>query len=126
MRKLMFVALFLSGFLVSWSQKVKIPAKKYPSLLWEITKPGMKKPSYLFGTMHVSSKMVFHLSDSFYIGLKNADVVALETDMGTWQDDFSKYDLGEETFFGLYGNHRGRNGSPSDYLNERSLQFSSY
>src|SRR6476620_8898601 len=98
MRKLTFVALFLSVFLTSWSQKVKIPAKKYPSLLWEITGPGMKKPSYLFGTMHVSSKMVFHLSDSFYIGLKNADVVALETDMGTWQDDFAKYDLIGEAY----------------------------
>lgn len=125
MRKLTFVALFLSGFLISWSQKVKIPAKKYPSLLWEITGPGMKKPSYLFGTMHVSSKMVFHLSDSFYIGLKNADVVALETDMGTWQDDFAKYDLIGEAYSFLNG-YKSRNQSPSDYLSIKTLQFSPY
>ena len=47
----------------------KIQPKKYPALLWEITGNGLKKPSYLFGTMHVSSKMVFHLSDSFYFGI---------------------------------------------------------
>ncbi|MGE5107318.1 MAG: TraB/GumN family protein, partial [Sphingobacteriales bacterium] len=66
---------------------------KYPSLLWEITGKNLKKPSYLFGTMHVSSKMVFHLSDSFYHAIKAADVVALETNPENWQDDFtnSKY-----------------------------------
>ena len=40
--------------------------KKYPSLLWEITGNGLNRPSYLFGTMHVSDKLVFHLGDSFY------------------------------------------------------------
>jgi hypothetical protein len=44
--------------------------KKYPTLLWEITGKGLQKPSYLFGTMHVSSKLVFHLSDSFYLDIK--------------------------------------------------------
>ncbi|TAL43493.1 MAG: hypothetical protein EPN92_10135, partial [Chitinophagaceae bacterium] len=49
--------------------QIKIKTKKYPSLLWEITGNGIKKPSYLFGTMHVSSKIAFHLSDSFYVAL---------------------------------------------------------
>ena len=65
-------------------------AKKYPSLLWEITGNGMTRPSYLFGTMHVSDKLVFHLGDSFYTAIKSADVVALETNPETWQDDYSK------------------------------------
>ncbi|CAN5809325.1 hypothetical protein BH11BAC4_BH11BAC4_20520 [soil metagenome] len=39
--------------------------EKYPSLVWEITGNGLTKPSYLFGAMHVSSKLVFHLGDSF-------------------------------------------------------------
>ncbi len=98
----------------------KLP-NKYPSLLWEIKGKGLTKPSYLFGTMHVSSKMVFHLSDSFYIGIKNADVVALETNPGTWQEDFSRYDLD----FNPYGfNSRYRNGynGPSDYLSIKSLK----
>src|SRR6476646_2114535 len=93
LRKLVaFAILFFAGF-SSFTQKPKRPPRNYPSLLWEITGNGMSRPSYLFGTMHVSSKMVFHLSDSFYLAIKNADVVALETDMGSWQDDFSRYDL---------------------------------
>src|SRR5215204_1704987 len=77
--------------LIAYGQKDQ--PKKYPSLFWEISGNGLAKPSYLFGTMHVSSKMVFHLSDSFYLALKNADVVALETNPGNWQEDFSRYDL---------------------------------
>jgi uncharacterized protein YbaP (TraB family) len=126
MRNLIFVAIFLFSFSVSFSQKTKVPAKNYPSLLWEITGKGLTKPSYLFGTMHVSSKMVFHLSDSFYLGLKSADVVALETDMGTWQDDFSRYDMeGSGLGFG-YDYYRRNFGGPNDYLMLNTLQFPPY
>lgn len=59
-------------------------AKKYPSLLWEISKPGLKKKGYLYGTMHVSRKLAFRLSDTFFLSLSAADVVALETDPGEW------------------------------------------
>jgi len=72
-----FLIFFFHVFLVSAQEK---EVKKYPTLLWEITGNGLIKPSYLFGTMHVSSKLVFHLSDSFYLGIKNSDVVALELD----------------------------------------------
>ena len=58
---------------------IRDASKKYPSLLWEITGKGMKKPSYLFGTMHVSDKLAFHLGDTFYNAIKSAEVVALET-----------------------------------------------
>jgi len=44
--------------------------KKYQSLLWEIKKPGETNPSYLYGTMHVASKVAFHLTDSFYVAIK--------------------------------------------------------
>ena len=57
--------------------------RKYPSLLWEISGNGLKKPSYLFGTMHVSDKLAFHLGDSFYNAIKSSDVVALETNPET-------------------------------------------
>jgi uncharacterized protein YbaP (TraB family) len=71
------------------------PAKRYSSLLWEITGHGLSRPSYLFGTMHVSDKLAFHLGDSFYNALKKVDVVALETNPEHWQDDYSK-----ASFFG--------------------------
>jgi uncharacterized protein YbaP (TraB family) len=64
--------------------------KKYPSLLWEISGNGIKKPSYLFGTMHVSNKLVFHLGDSFYNALKSVQVVALETNPEIWQEQYSQ------------------------------------
>jgi uncharacterized protein YbaP (TraB family) len=80
--------------------------KKYPSLLWEISGNGLKKPSYLFGTMHVSDKLAFHLGDSFYTAIKSADVVALETNPESWQDDYS-----QSVFF------RGNRRDPSSMAN---------
>lgn len=61
-------------------------------LLWEISGNGASKPGYLYGTMHVSEKLVFNLSDTFYVALRNVDMVALETDHDEWQqftDDIS-------------------------------------
>ncbi len=98
--------------------------KKYPSLLWEITGKGLKKPSHLFGTMHVSSKIAFNLADSFYLGIKNADVVALETNPESWQDDMDKYEQGEMSYD--YMRRMGYNTSFSDYFNINTLKFDSY
>ena len=123
MKTLLLTVVTFFSFLASFSQSTKLKSKKYPSLLWEITGKGLAKPSYLFGTMHVSSKMVFHLSDSFYLGLKNADVVALETNPGNWQEDFSRYDL--EGGFYNYA-LRGRGGEPNDYLSINSLKAFPY
>src|SRR5437868_5778356 len=96
------------------------PDKKYPALLWEITGNGLKKPSYLFGTMHVSSKLVFHLSDSFYQDIRNADVVALELDPQLWQDQLFRYQK-------MQANLRFyTQGSPGDYINEKSFQLEKY
>ncbi|MES2560950.1 MAG: TraB/GumN family protein [Bacteroidota bacterium] len=62
-------------------------------LLWQITGNGLSKPSYLYGTMHVSSKVAFHLNDSFFIALKQADAIGLETNPGNWFEEMlrSKY-----------------------------------
>ncbi|HEY0030975.1 MAG TPA: TraB/GumN family protein [Bacteroidia bacterium] len=59
-------------------------SKKYQSLLWEISGNGLEKPSYLYGTMHVSKKVAFHLTEAFFEGLKSADVVALESNPEIW------------------------------------------
>jgi uncharacterized protein YbaP (TraB family) len=98
----------------------KPPEKKYPALLWEITGNGLKKPSYLFGTMHVSSKLVFHLSDSFYLDLKSADVVALELDPQLWQDQLFRYQK-MQTNLRFYTQHM-----PANLLHERSFQLDKY
>lgn len=62
--------LFQNGF----SQEKK-------SLLWEISGNGLKKPSYLFGTMHVKDEKVFNFSDEFNTAFDNADAIALELDL---------------------------------------------
>ena len=51
---------------------------EYQSLLWKISGNGLDKPSFLYGTMHVSNKVAFHLSDSFYKAIKSVDIVSLE------------------------------------------------
>lgn len=128
MKNLICALLILASFSPCFSQSAKIKPSKYPSLLWEITGNGLNKPSYLFGTMHVSSKMVFNLSDSFYLGLKSAQVVALETNPGTWQEDFLRYDMDGEASrsFNRYHNTQKGFSLPQDYLSINTLKLNSY
>ncbi len=62
------------------------PYKRYQGLLWEITGKGTTRPNYLYGTMHVPEKLAYNLSDSFFVALRNADYVSLETDHDVWQE----------------------------------------
>jgi uncharacterized protein YbaP (TraB family) len=99
--------LFALSVLNANSQPVKKTEKKYQGLLWEITGNGLSRPSYLFGTMHVSNKLAFHLADSFFTAIKNVDMVALETNPANWQDDYSKLNNS--------GNNKGTGGYDEDY-----------
>jgi uncharacterized protein YbaP (TraB family) len=117
-RQLGIFLIFLVQILPASAQEKE--GRKYPTLLWEIRGKGLKRPSYLFGTMHVSSKLVFHLSDSFYLGIRNSDVVALELDPQLWQDQLFRYQ-------NMQANLRSYSqGSPNDYLNEKSFQLEKY
>jgi uncharacterized protein YbaP (TraB family) len=99
----------------------------YPSLLWEITGNGLTRPSWLFGTMHVSDKMVFNLGDSFYLAMKNAEVVALENNPEFWQEEYTN-----SVFYKNGGNGRiedrysYRRNMPNDYLRITSFAIDSY
>lgn len=124
MKNFLCVLLHLCWFSPCFSQPSKIKPTKYPSLLWEITGKGVTKPSYLFGTMHVSNKMVFNLSDSFYLGIKAAQIVALETNPATWQEDFSRYDMEGEG--GRYRYAQKGFSRPQDYLSINTLKLTSY
>ena len=106
---------------VSLTNQAQAPglSQKYPSLLWEITGNGMKKPSYLFGTMHVSSKLAFHLADSFYLGIRSADMVALETNPESWQEDMSKYEIG----YNSSSRRFSYSNKPNEYLTINTLKF---
>lgn len=79
------LVLFL--FVQLFANPLSAAEKKYPSLLWEISGNGLEKPSYLYGTMHVSNKLAFHLSDTFFVAIKNCDAVALELDPETMMED---------------------------------------
>lgn len=63
---------------------------KYPSLLWEISGNGLEENSYLYGTMHVSEKVAYHLSDSFFENVIQADAIALETNPELWLDEIQQ------------------------------------
>jgi uncharacterized protein YbaP (TraB family) len=81
MTKSIFLSLLiiLSAISPLTSQAQKLSNQK--GLLWQVTGNGLKKPSYVYGTMHVSQKIAFHLGDSFYIALSKCDIVALEQDL---------------------------------------------
>ncbi|MES2882172.1 MAG: TraB/GumN family protein, partial [Bacteroidota bacterium] len=110
MQRIPAIIVFLLFSIAISAQTTKLKSKKYPSLMWEITGKGVSKPSYLFGTMHVSNKMVFHLSDSFYLAIKNADVVAVETNPGY----YSSY------------RQRGNFSEPRDFLSINTLKAFPY
>jgi uncharacterized protein YbaP (TraB family) len=124
-RNFILAATVLFYFCAQSQGPAKAKAKKYPSLFWEISGNGLKKPSYLFGTMHVSSKIAFNLADSFYLAIKNSDVVALETNPETWQEDMNNYDMASANY--RYGFNPGvTNDMPNDFFNIRTLRFGKY
>jgi uncharacterized protein YbaP (TraB family) len=59
---------------------------QYKSLFWEVSGNDLKKPSYLYGTMHISGKVAFQLGDPFYDAMQSVDVVALELEPEAWLD----------------------------------------
>lgn len=90
--------------------------KKYPSLLWEISGNGLEKPSYLFGTMHVSSKIAFHLGTPLFDALESVDRVALELEPEFWFDEILGGDLmGSVLGRNNIGNGGGYNNSWNEY-----------
>ena len=95
MKKLLF-ALIITSSITCFSQQ------KYQSLLWEISGNGLKKTSYLYGTMHVSKKVAFRLDDVFYKALNESDCIALESDPTTWPSFNYDMMLGEMSYYNNY------------------------
>ncbi|GAA4322173.1 TraB/GumN family protein [Flaviaesturariibacter amylovorans] len=54
------------------------PAAK--GLLWQISGNGLERPSYLWGTIHIKDRRVFHFTDSLYHFLSTTDAYAMEVD----------------------------------------------
>lgn len=105
----------LAGFLLLSTFSIPAQDKSYKSLLWEITGNGLQKPSYLFGTMHISNKMVFHLSDSFYAAIRSTDVVAIELNPEQWQSEIPRMNKQGEVYKYYNATYY------TDYLKENSF-----
>ncbi|NTS32646.1 TraB/GumN family protein [Phyllobacterium sp. BT25] len=60
-------------------QKQAAATENGTGLLWKIEKPGIR-PSYLFGTMHLTDPRVLKLSDATQAAYQGADTVVIETD----------------------------------------------
>lgn len=84
MKKLLTILLFCTASLLAQE-------KKYQSLLWEVSGNGLTKKSYLYGSMHVSDKVSYHLSDAFFTHLLSADIIANESEPSTWTDLFGMF-----------------------------------
>jgi len=101
--KTLLVSLFISLFVISgYSQE------QQKSLLWKITNPNTKKVSYIYGTMHISGRLAFHLGEEFFDAIESTDAVALESNPIIWLD---------EIFASPYAN---------DYLGKYGFKYSSY
>lgn len=97
--------------------------KKYPSLLWEISKEN-SKPSYLYGTMHVSERIAFHLSDVFFEKLLSTDKIALESNPETWLDELQNSPAEMGSAMNPYGNYQFYNSFQRSPLKNELLKQS--
>jgi len=95
MKKL--IVLFLSILTISLSAQ-----ESQKGLLWKITKNGTTKPSYIYGNMHVSSKIAFHLGEEFFEAISSVDKVALESNPIIWLDEIMQSKLAAN-YIGRFG-----------------------
>jgi uncharacterized protein YbaP (TraB family) len=93
MRKIIiFLGFFFSLFLISAQTK----KENYNSLLWRISGNGLKKPSYIYGTIHITDKRVFYFTDSLYKSLEQCEGFAAELDINTFFSEYFNRFMGEE------------------------------
>ncbi len=84
------IALLLGCCLMASAVLAQQETVRAKSIFWEITGPNLQNPSYLYGTMHVSSKIAFKVPQLFFTSLEKVDVVALESDPAQWQSGLAQ------------------------------------
>lgn len=92
MKRLFFLASFIIFCLTICGQQTKLPN----TLLWRISGNGLTKPSYLYGTMHVTDKRVFQLGDSVFKALEQTEGFAAELDMNRLGTQMMKMFIAEQ------------------------------
>lgn len=119
-----FLVLFTSLFLLSCQTqkgtqtKKEIVVKNKKSLLWEISGNGLKKPSYIFGTIHMIPKDDYFFTDIMQEKIQSCSTLALEIDMNMSMEE--QMAMGKQVMF--------PNGKKlSDYMTEKEYQkYSTY
>lgn len=106
-RRLLVNLVLLSIAFSSFSQN-----KNANTLLWRISGNELQRPSYLFGTMHLTDKRLFNFDDSLYHALEVTDGTAIEVN----PDEMMTYTLNKA----LEGIDKGRN--LKDILNEKDYK----
>ncbi|TNF48124.1 MAG: TraB/GumN family protein [Bacteroidetes bacterium] len=103
MKYLIAVLLITSSYFVSISQETSPFPLEKSSLLWKIEGNGIKKGSYLFGTMHLIEKENFIFPDKLEKLFKKSDVLVMELPGLPNQLEAMKYiTLSEGSFFDYF------------------------
>ena len=72
---------FQSGLcLILWLTVSFSVSAQYHSLCWRISGNGLKQPSYIYGTMHVSDRRVFNFSPNVLKAFESSKSYAMELD----------------------------------------------
>ena len=95
----LFVTLLLLAPISALSQTIDTAHE----LLWEISGNGIQT-SYLFGTMHTNDRRVYNLSDSTYVALDQAEIIACEVDIFSAFEDLGPLTETIDLNYDKYGN----------------------
>ncbi|MEO0896159.1 MAG: TraB/GumN family protein [Bacteroidota bacterium] len=91
-------------------------------LLWKITGNGLEKPSYLFGTIHVSDSRAFYFHDSVLMALQSCDAFATEIHPDSMSKFFLNILYGDFDFYSLYTGSNDLSGG-QDQLSPQYFQY---
>ncbi len=102
MKKIITLVALFATFGLSAQDTTATKKKEHKGLLWEISGNGLTETSYLYGTMHVSGRIAFHLGEEFFAGLSAVDAIALESNPIIWLDEIveSRY---ADNYLGRFG-----------------------
>ncbi|MBL7770939.1 MAG: TraB/GumN family protein [Flavipsychrobacter sp.] len=95
---MMRVLIFLcAGFLLPVLSVAQQKKSDNSSLLWRISHPKMQRASFLYGTMHLQDKRLFHFTDSVYESIRSVEGFAGELDMNDMNELITSWIKNEET-----------------------------
>lgn len=99
--------------------------KEFHNLLWKITGNGLKKPSYLFGTMHVKDKDAFEFSDSMLLAFNEVEGYSMEIHPDSlYSHSFKQFDKRKSWYY--FGTEVIGERNPYSYYDDWSASYNGY